>query len=437
MVDPAPSPSARRSWRTIATGPSSRSRRRPRRRSRTSRRAYTARTCRGADARHAPHGGRGRSTSSAARRDRSAAEAAGGCRPSPVYRHRSGPLETSAGPARRCETARSRHRTVESAPCPTAPSRQSPPPPPPVTPIVTSGRSWWQSWWFITGLSVVLIVGAAALIASTTGGGDDDSRAKTKSRRRTEPTDDPPPTGRADHRADRTTTPDHAAAEHGRRPTTDSDRPRVDRPASTDPARPTRRRPSARRRRAGRTSRRPGVAGPPGETRRHRRGLAAPGAQRRRGRDRPRARREPVQRPAPRRHQVHARRGALGYYGLDDPGNAFIPSISGVAAASVELDEDCGVIPDDFRTSTELFSGGVLSGTICFVTTPADDGTVQLYATTGFDGPTSSSRHRPRRRRPPCRRCAARSRAPPRHPPGSTRSRSARRSTSARVGPSR
>lgn len=260
-----------------------------------------------------------------------------------------------------------------------------PPPPPPVTPIVTGGRSWWQSWWFITGLSVILIVGAAALIASTTGGDDDgDSRAGGDVTTPTDPADDPPPT------APPTTRPQDDDVPITPPPNTDGTvDPIPTDPATTDPEAtdpPTSDDALAAGAPAGRRGDR-GSPVPPGE-------LADIGeGWRLQVLDVIEDGTELVL--AENQFNDPPREGtkftlvevALGYYGLDDPGNAFIPSISGVAAASVELDEDCGVIPDDFRTSTELFTGGVLSGTLCYVTTAADDGTVQLYATTGFDGP--------------------------------------------------
>jgi hypothetical protein len=251
-----------------------------------------------------------------------------------------------------------------------------------VTPIVTSGRSWWQSWWFITGLSVVLIVGAAALIASTTGG-DDESSANGDVTARTEPPDDPPAPG-----APTTEPPDDDTPITPPPNTDESIDPTPTDPTPTDPA-PTEPTPTdalAAGAPAGRRGDR-GSPVPPGE-------LADIGEGWRLqvlnviedGTELVLAENQ-FNDPPRDGTKFTLVEVALGYYGLDDPGNAFIPSISGVAAASVELDEDCGVIPDDFRTSTELFSGGVTSGTICYVTTPADDGTVQLYATTGFDGP--------------------------------------------------
>jgi hypothetical protein len=74
----------------------------------------------------------------------------------------------------------------------------------------------------------------------------------------------------------------------------------------------------------------------------------------------------------------------LGYFGLADPVSSFEPTISAVASANTGLDSSCGVIPNELPVFEDLFSGGVLTGNLCFVTTPADAGQVQLYATTGF-----------------------------------------------------
>jgi len=75
---------------------------------------------------------------------------------------------------------------------------------------------------------------------------------------------------------------------------------------------------------------------------------------------------------------------ALGYFGLDDPVSFFIPTVSGVGAAAVELDTDCGLIPGQIDIFTDAFAGGVLVGNICFVTTPADPPVLQLYASADF-----------------------------------------------------
>ncbi len=78
---------------------------------------------------------------------------------------------------------------------------------------------------------------------------------------------------------------------------------------------------------------------------------------------------------------------SLGYYGLDDPTSGFLTTIAGVASENTELETDCGVTPDDLNSFVDIFAGGVVTGNVCFVTTPADAGVLQFCATTGFSGP--------------------------------------------------
>ena len=77
---------------------------------------------------------------------------------------------------------------------------------------------------------------------------------------------------------------------------------------------------------------------------------------------------------------------ALGYYGLDDPQSGFITTISAVGAGNKELDSSCGVIPNELDRFNDIFGGGVISGSLCFITTPDDAGALQIYASTGFTG---------------------------------------------------
>jgi hypothetical protein len=72
---------------------------------------------------------------------------------------------------------------------------------------------------------------------------------------------------------------------------------------------------------------------------------------------------------------------ALGYFGRDDPTSLFEVTISALGGSAVELSGDCGVIPNQLDISTEVFSGGVVVGNVCFVTTPGDREAMQLYAT--------------------------------------------------------
>ncbi len=72
---------------------------------------------------------------------------------------------------------------------------------------------------------------------------------------------------------------------------------------------------------------------------------------------------------------------AVGYFGLEDPKSAFETTISAVGASNVELPAECGVVPQELDSFGEIFTGGVVVGNVCFVTTPDDVGSLQLYAT--------------------------------------------------------
>ncbi|MEN9646965.1 MAG: hypothetical protein RL238_3634 [Actinomycetota bacterium] len=77
---------------------------------------------------------------------------------------------------------------------------------------------------------------------------------------------------------------------------------------------------------------------------------------------------------------------SLGYYGLEEPKFGFEPTIQAIGAGKVELDEDCGVVPDELERFGDYFAGGVLTGNLCFVTTPADAPELMLYANGDFFG---------------------------------------------------
>lgn len=77
---------------------------------------------------------------------------------------------------------------------------------------------------------------------------------------------------------------------------------------------------------------------------------------------------------------------ALGYFGFDDPQNAFSTTISAVGAGNAELSADCGVIPGELTSFGEFLSGGVVIGNLCFVTSPSDAAALQLYGQAGFIG---------------------------------------------------
>ncbi len=71
---------------------------------------------------------------------------------------------------------------------------------------------------------------------------------------------------------------------------------------------------------------------------------------------------------------------ALGYYGLNDPISAFQPTISAVGASNLELESFCGTLPNELDLLVDVFSGGVVVGNLCFVTTTPDATSLQLYA---------------------------------------------------------
>jgi hypothetical protein len=71
---------------------------------------------------------------------------------------------------------------------------------------------------------------------------------------------------------------------------------------------------------------------------------------------------------------------AVGYFGLQDPKSAFETTISAVGAGNIELPAECGVVPQELDSFGEIFTGGVVVGNVCFVTTPDDVSSLQLYA---------------------------------------------------------
>jgi hypothetical protein len=77
---------------------------------------------------------------------------------------------------------------------------------------------------------------------------------------------------------------------------------------------------------------------------------------------------------------------ALGYFGLEDPKTTFETTISAVGASNVELADSCGVVPQELIDLGQVFSGGVVRGNLCFVTTPADAASLQVYGTGDFFG---------------------------------------------------
>jgi hypothetical protein len=61
----------------------------------------------------------------------------------------------------------------------------------------------------------------------------------------------------------------------------------------------------------------------------------------------------------------------------------FVVTAKAVGAANVQLSSDCGVVPGQIDLTSDLFSGGSVTGTICFVA-PTADPAMLVYATAGF-----------------------------------------------------
>ena len=71
---------------------------------------------------------------------------------------------------------------------------------------------------------------------------------------------------------------------------------------------------------------------------------------------------------------------AMGYYGVEDPTSAYQPTISAVGSSNLEVESSCGTLPDELNLFVDVFSGGVVTGNLCFITTPEDSTSLQLYA---------------------------------------------------------
>lgn len=75
---------------------------------------------------------------------------------------------------------------------------------------------------------------------------------------------------------------------------------------------------------------------------------------------------------------------ALGYFGLDDPASAFMPTINAVGGSNIELPSECGSAPDELDVFGGLFAGGVIVGNLCVVTVAGDIPVLQLAAQGDF-----------------------------------------------------
>jgi hypothetical protein len=56
-----------------------------------------------------------------------------------------------------------------------------------------------------------------------------------------------------------------------------------------------------------------------------------------------------------------------------------------VGDSNLSLPTDCGVTPGEIDLTADIFAGGSVSGTVCFVA-PAASPTFVLYATADFTG---------------------------------------------------
>lgn len=69
-----------------------------------------------------------------------------------------------------------------------------------------------------------------------------------------------------------------------------------------------------------------------------------------------------------------------GYYGLDDPTSTFEIELFAIGRPGFDIDDSCSYEPDGFAPFVDVFTGGVTSGDLCFLTTPDDVGEFYLRA---------------------------------------------------------
>lgn len=67
-------------------------------------------------------------------------------------------------------------------------------------------------------------------------------------------------------------------------------------------------------------------------------------------------------------------------------GSGFDVTMQAVADSNVRLDSDCGVIPSAIDVFADVFSGGMLTGNLCFVVPAEAVGSLVLYGSAGFSG---------------------------------------------------
>lgn len=69
-----------------------------------------------------------------------------------------------------------------------------------------------------------------------------------------------------------------------------------------------------------------------------------------------------------------------GYYGLDDPTSTFELELFAIGRPGFDIDDSCSYEPNGFAPFVDVFTGGVTSGDLCFLTTPDDAGEFYLRA---------------------------------------------------------
>jgi hypothetical protein len=72
-------------------------------------------------------------------------------------------------------------------------------------------------------------------------------------------------------------------------------------------------------------------------------------------------------------------------YNGDGSASAFAVTTKAVGESNLSLSTDCGVTPDEIDLTADIFSGGSVTGAVCFVA-PAASPALVLYATADFTG---------------------------------------------------
>ena len=79
---------------------------------------------------------------------------------------------------------------------------------------------------------------------------------------------------------------------------------------------------------------------------------------------------------------------SLGYNGSSDPSSpAFEVSIDAVGSQNISYSSsECGILPNSIDSMRDLFTGGAISGQVCFDADTSDIQSLTLYASSGFFG---------------------------------------------------